>query len=85
MTTKKLEDWATAKATPSHVIAGAKTLNGWGQGHELTEADFDAGIKAWGEVRLGGEPAAAPAPAPEEARVAVFNDYASPHTKKKGS
>jgi hypothetical protein len=41
---KGVEDWK---------LAGAKQLAGWGLGHVVTEADFDAAILAYANISIG--------------------------------
>ena len=84
---KTIEELAAEKATPAHVLAGAKTFNRWGQGHMLTPEAFDAGIEAYSSIPMGGDPLAPPANTAgvssdaDDSRAVVFNDFAKKSKK----
>lgn len=42
---KTAEQWAEIKATPAWLFAATRAGLQWPRGQEMTEADFDAGIK----------------------------------------
>ena len=44
------EQHAKSKQTPAHLVAGAKQAGGWGEGREVTEAEFDQAIVDVGNI-----------------------------------
>jgi hypothetical protein len=46
------EKHAASKQTPAWLVAGAKQAGGWGQGRELTEAEFDQAVADVGNIRI---------------------------------
>ena len=47
---KPVEQWQLDKGVHGWLVAFAATQNRWPQGRELTEAEFDVGIKAAFEI-----------------------------------
>lgn len=41
--------------TPAWVVAGMKAANGWGEGKQLTEAEFKRAVTAWLGRPMGGD------------------------------
>lgn len=41
------EEWAKKKGTAAHELAGARQHNGWVQGEQLTEQQYDDGLAAF--------------------------------------
>ena len=46
-TQKPVEAWAEAKATDAATLAGMKASKGWKTGKSVTEAEYDAAVKAF--------------------------------------
>lgn len=46
------EAWAAAKDTPRHILAGAARFNHWAAGEQVTEAEYDAGLKKAGQEQV---------------------------------
>jgi hypothetical protein len=53
---KTIEDWAALKETPDWLFAAAKMRHKWGEGRELTEADYTKAIEDVGSIQLSGYP-----------------------------
>jgi hypothetical protein len=69
--TKAVEDWARDFQTEAWLLAGARALNRWGEGRQLTEAEYRQALEAFGGMRLGTaqalQPEAQQQPGTEEA------------------
>lgn len=50
---KTVEDWARDKGTADWQVAAARASNRWPQGHELSEADYDAAVTGMAEIQMG--------------------------------
>lgn len=44
---KTAEEWALEKQVPSAYLAGVKSNSGWATGKMVTEAEFNAALKAF--------------------------------------
>lgn len=58
--TQSFEAWAIAKKTPIHVVAGAAVYAGWAAQRQVTEASYDAAIKTFLGLSMGGRPVTNP-------------------------
>lgn len=50
---RAIEAWAEEKRAEAWRLAAARAMRGWAIGRELTEQEFDAAMKAAGEIRIG--------------------------------
>lgn len=48
-----VENWAGAKGTPDWLFAAARAHEGWGQGAQLTETQYDEVVKAVAALPIG--------------------------------
>lgn len=44
---KEIEKWAQDKKTAAAIFEGMKTYKGWQAGKSVTEAEYDAAVKAF--------------------------------------
>lgn len=49
---KAFEVWAREKQAPDFLVAAAKVRFHWGQGREMSAADFDAAIDLVANIRI---------------------------------
>ncbi len=47
-----VEAWAKRKGTPDWAFTAAKWQHGWGQGRELSEAEYDAAVAAAMQTKI---------------------------------
>lgn len=50
---KTVEQWKIEKKTKAWLFAATKFRLSWGVGKELSEADYDAAMKATAGIRIG--------------------------------
>ena len=53
-TQKPVEAWAEHKATDAATLAGVKAFKGWKTGKSVTEAEYDAAVKAFCKAPADG-------------------------------
>lgn len=54
MSAKAFEEWAKDKKTAAWLLAGVRAHTKWGQGREVSEADFDAAASEVSGLKIGG-------------------------------
>lgn len=51
---KPVEAWADGKQTDAAILEGVKAFKGWKTGKSVTEAEFDAAVKAFCKAPADG-------------------------------
>jgi hypothetical protein len=54
MSKNTVEYWASRKKTSVPLLGAARTVKGWGAGHELTEEEYEAAIHEVSGISIGG-------------------------------
>lgn len=53
---RTVEAWQEKKKAPAHALAAARVLQGWAEGRQVTEADFEKALDNALNLRVGGSP-----------------------------